>query len=157
MYGQRFGYIMQAVAAHILLRLGCNIRSVKASGHPDIIAVRIEDGQELRFEVEAEAFDPKARQLTEPDIASLVSDNRAQGYYALAISFPSPYWIIVPIEKLAGRKKPCPNVLLEALRDREFSDNWTREHLALLQSSCRQVSTKSFEELSRMAESGCGL
>ena len=52
-----FGYKIQALAAHVLLRLGYRIDSINQSGHPDIVAVR--NGGEFRFEVEAEVTGPR--------------------------------------------------------------------------------------------------
>ena len=47
-----FGYKIQALAAHVLLGLNHRVVEVNHKGHPDIVGVK--DGQEFRFEVEAE-------------------------------------------------------------------------------------------------------
>ena len=150
-----FGYKIQAVAAHVLLRLGYRIEAVNRSGHPDIVA--ISGGREFRFEVEAEAFGPRHRQLTDADFASLIETPNIVGYYALTISFPKPYWILVPASKLAHRTLPSSNILLEALSDKEYSAEWTREYVGLLQDACRQVRLASFSDLCEMALEGHGL
>ena len=36
----KFGYKVQALAAHVLLRLNFQIEEINQSGHPDIIATR---------------------------------------------------------------------------------------------------------------------
>ena len=102
----KFGYKIQALAAHVLLRLGYQIDAIKRSGHPDIVAVR--NGREFRFEVEAEAFGPRPRKLTAADLASLTEAPNIVGYYALAISFPKPYWVLVPASILARQNSACP-------------------------------------------------
>ena len=150
-----FGYKIQVLAAHVLLRLGYRIDAVNRSGHPDIVAIR--DKREFRFEVEAEATGPRLRKLTGADLASLTEVPNVIGYYALAISFPTPYWVLVPVSKLTGRDHPSPNILLEALSDKEYSAEWTREYIELLQDACRQIRLASFGDLSRMALSGRGL
>ena len=147
-----FGYKIQAVAAHVLLRLGYRIEAVNRAGHPDIVAIR--GGREFRFEVEAEAFDPRPRQLTAADLASLTEAPNVVGYYALAISCPKPYWVLVPASILACRTRPSANMLLEALSDKEYSAEWTREYVGLLQDACRQISLASFSDLCRMALRG---
>ena len=150
-----FGYKIQALAAHILLRLGYRIEAVNRAGHPDIVAIG--GGREFRFEVEAEAFGPRPRQLTAADFASLTEAPNISGYYALAISCPKPYWVLVPASILACRTRPAPNILLEALSDKEYSAEWTREYVGLLQEACRQVRLASFSDLCEMALEGHGL
>ena len=150
-----FGYKIQALASHVLLRLGYRIEAVNRAGHPDIVAIR--GGREFRFEVEAEAFGPRPRQLTDADFASLIETPNIVGYYALAISCPKPCWILVPASKLVCRTRPSANMLLEALSDKEYSAEWTREYVGLLQNACRQIRLASFSNLCEMALEGHGL
>ena len=147
-----FGYKIQALAAHVLLRLNHRVDEVNPSGHPDIVATK--DGREFRFEVEAEVTGPRPRKLTDADFASLTETPNVVGYYALAISFPKPYWVLVPASKLIRRNFPSSNMLLEALRDKEFSEEWTYEYVRLLHSACRQIRLASFSDLSQMAMAG---
>ena len=149
-----FGYRVQALAAHILLRLEYRVEEINRSGHPDIVATR--GVVELRFEIEAEVVDSRPRQLTEDDFASLVEVSGASGYFALAVNFPTPRWILVPAERLVGRK-PSSNVLLESLSDREFSDAWTNEYINLLNEECRRIRRTSFRTLCERALAGRGL
>ena len=147
-----FGYKIQALSGHVLLRLGYQVSAVNQSGHPDIIAGS--GGTEYRFEVESEVTRPRLRKLTVADFNSLVNVPNVIGYYALAITFPSSRWILVQASKLVNRRSPSSNVLLEALSDKEFSEQWTAAYLQLLHDSCKQISLGSFNRLSRMAESG---
>jgi Holliday junction resolvase len=147
-----FGYKIQALSGHVLLRLGYQVSAVNQSGHPDIIAGS--GGTEYRFEVEAEVTRPRLRKLTVADFNSLVNVPNVIGYYALAITFPSPRWILVQASKLVNRKSPSPNILLETLSDKGFSAQWTTAYLELLHDSCKQISLGSFNGLRRMAESG---
>ena len=150
-----FGFKVQAVAAHVLLRLGYRIEAVNQTGHPDIVAVK--DDMEFRFEVEAQVGAPHPRQLTKADFDSLLEVPDGFGYYALAIHFPTPYWVLVSASKLANRKRPCPNILLEALSDKEYSAEWTSEYLRLLGSACRQIRLASFNRLCELALAGRSL
>lgn len=150
-----FGFKVQALAAHVLLRLGYQIDAVNQSGHPDIVATWA--GREFRFEVEAEVGRPRPRKLTDADFASLIGDSGAIGYYALAIAFPAPKWVLVQASKLAGRNYPSSNMLLEALSDKDYSLEWSREYNLLLCQSCRQIKSASFSVLSEMARTGRGL
>ena len=148
-----FGYKMQAMAAHVLLRLNCQVEEINHSGHPDIVATR--GMEELRFEIEAEVVGSRPRQLEDGDFASLINVSGAIGYFALAISFPTPRWILVPAERLVGRKPSSP-VLLEALSDRDFSEAWTYEYINLLSAECRRVGRSSFGSLCERALAGRG-
>lgn len=149
-----FGYKVQAMAAHILMRLNCRIKEINQFGHPDIVAFR--GAEELRFEIEAEVSGPRPRQLTNEDFDSLLDSSGAVGYFALAIGFPTPRWIVVPAERLVDRK-PSSNILLEALSDRDFSDAWTSEYLKMLNDACRRIRRASFASLCVRALSGRGL
>ena len=147
-----FGYKIQALGGHVLLRLGYQVSGVNQSGHPDIIASI--GGTEYRFEVEAEVTRPRLRKLTGADFDSLINVPNVIGYYALAITFPSPRWILVQASKLVNRRSPSSNILLEALSDKELSAQWTTAYLQLLHDSCKQIGLRSFNRLSRMAEAG---
>lgn len=150
---QEFGNRIQAVAAHILLRLGYHIAAVKWRGHPDITAWR--DGLEYRFEVEAQVTGPRPRQLEKEDFDGLLSVPHAQGYYALAISpHTRPPWLLVPASSLVNRQLPSRNALLEALSDRDYSAAWTDEYHRLLQASGRLIRQTPSSELGQMAVDG---
>ena len=150
-----FGYKIQALAGHILLRLGYRIQAINQSGHPDIVAMR--GGAEYRFEIEAEFGPPRPRKLTDADLESLACVQSGAGFFALAISQPRPYWVLVPVERLLGRELPCPNILLEALSDKAVSAEWTHQHICLLQDACRQIRLTSFRSLSQLAREGHNL
>ena len=53
-----FGYRIQGLAAHVLLRLGAKVLQINSQGHPDIIA-EAERGL-IRIEVEADAGDAES-------------------------------------------------------------------------------------------------
>ena len=149
-----FGYKVQALAAHILLRLDYRVEEINRSGHPDIIATR--DMDELHFEVEADVAGPRPRKLTNEDFASLTELASGVGYFALAISFPTPRWVLVPAERLKNRR-PTSNVLLEALSDADFCKAWTYAYMNLLEQECRLIQRASFRELCERALAGRGL
>ena len=140
-----FGYKVQAIAAHVLLRLGYRVNAINQRGHPDVVAFK--GGHEFRFEIEAEAGRPRPRRLTEADFATLMSVPDGFGYYALAVCIPAPKWILVRASKLVYRRYAVPNVLLEALSDMEYSEEWTSEYVSLLNESCDQIRKESFERL----------
>ena len=149
-----FGYKIQAIAAHVLLGLKHRVVAVKPRGHPDIVSVR--GGREFRFEIEAEVIGRKRRMLTPADFDALAGAD-ANGYFALAVSFPRPHWIVVPVRGLVRRKSPAANSLLAVLSDRELSSMWTEEYVSLISRSCRDIQDRSFDQLVRRAVEGRGL
>lgn len=154
MSAAEYGYKIQALAAHVLLRLGYSVEAINRSGHPDIVVAR--DGRRLYFEVEAEVSGPRRRQLTTEDFLALSDLSDGIGYFALAISFPVPRWIVVTAERLEDRN-PSSNVMLEALSDVDFSSAWTHAFLGLLNEKSRRIRRASFRELCEQALSGNGL
>lgn len=146
-----FGYKVQALAAHVLLALNHEVVEVNQRGHPDVVSVK--DGEVFGFEIEAEVVGGAKRRPTSSDFDALMATD-LRGYFALAVSFPRPYWVVVPAWRLMRRRLPAGNVLLEALSDKGFSSNWTREYLSMISRSCEQVSDRSFEQLVRRAITG---
>ena len=149
-----FGYRIQALAAHVLLGLGHSIVEIKQKGHPDLVSVK--DGQEFRFEVEAEVVGRKRRMLTPSDFEGLI-DRGVEGYFALAVSFPRPFWVVVPALQLARRESRAGTALLKALSNKEFSSEWTNEYVSLISRSFRDVVDLSFDQLVQRALEGRGL
>ena len=150
-----FGYKIQALAAHVLVGLKHRILQVNHTGHPDIVSVK--DGQEFRFEVEAEVVGAGKRMLGTADFEGLLGSAGVEAYFALAVSFPRPYWLVVPARRLVGRSAPAGNALLRALSDEMLSSEWTREYLSLIRRSCREMLDRSFNQLVRRATNGAGL
>ena len=149
-----FGYRVQALAGHILLGLGHRIVEINQKGHPDLVSVK--GGQEFRFEVEAEVLSRKPRMLTPSDFDGLI-ERRVEGYFAVAVSFPQPCWVLVPVQRLAARESPSGMALLRALRDKAFTSEWTSEYVSLIRRSYRDVIDRSYDQLVQRALDGWGL
>lgn len=151
-----FGFKVQAIAAHVLIRLGFRIVAINSSGHPDITAEG-SDGL-VHLEVEAEAGPSRLRMLTAEDFKSLTDNiETAKGYYALAVGVPSPRWILVDATKLQWRRNPTPRAVFEALSDRRLSHAWTDAYVKLLVSSCELIELGSYSSLRLRALAGHGL
>lgn len=149
-----FGYRVQALAGHVLLGLGHRVVEINQKGHPDIVSVH--GGQEFRFEVEAEVLARKPRMLTPSDFDGLI-ERRVEGYFGLAVSFPQPCWVLVPVQRLARRELPAGMALLRALSDKAFSSEWTNEYVSLIRRSYRDVIDRSYDQLVQRALDGRGL
>ena len=146
------GYKIQALAAHVLLRLDYRIVEINRSGHPDIVAIR--DGREFRFEIEAEVKGPRSRKLTDADFDSLTNMPGVTGYYALAINIPDPRWVVVSAQKLSRRVRGSPRSLLEALSDKSLSVAWTDEYTRLICDEWRRIKFASYAALCERALRG---
>lgn len=149
-----FGLKIQALAAHVLLRLGWEIDEIKQTGHPDIVA---RQGSIIwHIEIEAEVTGTRPRQLTHADFDSLIDIPGTEGLYGLAIAYPTPRWILVPAKLLINRR-PSHTVLLDALSDKEHSRFWSKEYVRMLDAECDRITRYSFSTLRNRALSGRGL
>ena len=148
------GYLCQALAAHILLRLGFVIREIATTGHPDIVAYHGET--EFRFEIETQVGKPRLRQLTTQDFKGLIS-SRSVGYFGLLQPGTPPKWTLVDVARLVRRSGTIPQSVLHSLKDKDQSDSWTSEMTGLLAGSCRLLEVVTYEELRCQALDGRGL
>ena len=149
-----FGFKVQALAAHVLLRLGWSIDELNQFGHPDIVARQ--GSLVYHIEIEAEVKGTRPRQLTKADFASLIDIPDTEGWYGLAIAYPTPRWILVPAKSMVDRR-PSYTVLLEALSDKQLSSTWSNEYIKLLDAECDRITRYSFNALRDRALAGRGL
>jgi hypothetical protein len=153
-----FGFRIQGLAAHILLRLGARVLQINTQGHPDIVA-EIERGL-MRIEVEADIHGScAARLLTEEDLDAIAPRRITdRGYFALALCGPYPRWLLIEYSRLRRRRQtPASPAILQALSDVEASERWTAEFIALLLTHCRHLPAYSFDFLARQALEGKSL
>ena len=152
-----FGYRIQGLAAHVLLRIGARVLEVNSQGHPDIIAET--DKGLIRIEVEADIHGSRARALTEEVLDGMEPRSAAdKGYFALALCGPYPRWLLVDYSPLRRRHgTPASPAILQALSDAEDSERWTAEFITLLVTHCRHLPAFSFDFLARRALEGRAL
>lgn len=149
-----FGLKIQALAGHVLLRLGWEVEEINQFGHPDVVARQ--GSLTCHIEIEAEVRGTRPRQLTQADFESLIDVPGTIGLYGLAISYPIPRWILVPAELLMDRR-PSYTVLLDALSDKENSLAWSDEYVKMLDAECNRITRYSFNALCDRALAGRGL
>ena len=94
--------------------------------------------------------------LTPSDFDGLTGSH-VEGYFAMAVSFPQPRWVLVPVQRLASRESPSGMALLRALRDKAFSSEWTNQYVSLICRSSRDVIDRSYDQLVQRAMDGRGL
>src|SRR5208283_2326164 len=92
-----------------------------------------------------------------PTSASLIEPRGIVGYYALAVSIPTPHWLLVPTARLVPRIRGSPKVLIEAPSDKTVSEVWTYEYGRSLCEDYRQIKLASFKALSERVLAGRGM
>lgn len=151
-----FGYRVQGLAAHVLLRLGVEVLDVKASGHPDITAQ--DTLGILRIEVEADTGSLRERQLTRADFGGLAPQRPGdRGYFALLLTGPRIRWIVTAHQVLAGRHKPLEIATLTSLADRQLSSDWTEAMVLIGEKHFDSMWFYSFNSLRKRAIEGYAL
>ena len=75
----------------------------------------------------------------------------------MAVSFPQPCWVLVPVQRLVPRQSPSGMALLRALSDKAFTSEWTNEYVSLIHRSYRDVINRSYDQLVQRALDGRGL
>jgi len=154
--GVEYGYRVQGLAAHVLLRLGEQPTIINASGHPDIVATSASG--EVRLEIEADLGSHGARNPTVDDLSALRPRTAADsGFFAYLVAGPKLRWLLVPYEALVERRRPIPIAIAAALADREKSAVWTDTMNSLVCQHQERLWYLSFSALTRRALSGKGL
>lgn len=128
------GYRVQALYAHVLLRLGATILEVNAQGHPDIKASW--SGKTLLVQVKSllhrrpdQKFD-----ISQDDLRGITPRLKEYtGYLALLDCAPPLEWIVVEYDRIRRHlERPVHTVTLKADSDTELSRGCTIEFVRLL-------------------------
>lgn len=148
-----FGFIIQGLAAHILLRLGAGVLEINSSGHPDIVAEY--STHIVRYEIEADMGGYRDRLLTQADINSLSPKKPTdKGYFALALCGPYPSWVLLDYSVIRRRTIRTSPIVLRTLSDKQASDLWTKEFISLILRNQKNLKLFSFDYLCRLAIEG---
>ena len=151
-----YGYRVQGLAAHVLIRLGAVVTAINASGHPDIIATIIQ--RTVRIEIEADIGSHAHRRPTLEDLEAIRPKvNNDIGYCAYFISWPRMRWLLVPYESLASRRDPIPLATAAALAEPTLSMAWSEAMVSIVAERCEKLWSYSFGSLCRRALAGQGL
>jgi hypothetical protein len=95
-----FGYRMQAILAHVLLRLGARILEINPQGHPDIAAEFL--GRHIRIQVKAVLHSDAGSELTigPEDYAGIALTGYADGYLAVLDCALPVSWLLIPADRV---------------------------------------------------------
>ena len=150
-----FGYRMQAVFAHVLLRLGGEILEVNAQGHPDVKARMA--GQLTHFQVKTASHSHPGFQfcLSAKDLAGISPDDRGRGFLAVLDCAAPVAWLLVP-EGRARLMVERPNLIatLRAERLNPFSVECSEAFLDLVTAEQERLPRLSFGLLAQRALRG---
>lgn len=145
-----FGYRVQALFAHVLLRLGAGVREINQQGHPDIRAEL--NGQLHLIQVKSISHSnvPCSIVVEQADLAGIKPTSvREAGCYAILDCANPPSWVIVDyldMERHSTRPvnmetvRACANQKLSRECSDEFTDivlaNKTHLHLLKYRTLC---------------------
>lgn len=154
-----FGYRMQALFAHVLLKLGNTIIEINQRGHPDIKSVK--GGQTGLFQVKSITHDFPGWSLTvsPEDIAGIrPSRSYEVGYFATLDCAAPVSWVVNEYSVI--RRHETRSVTIETLRisaDSELSSESTATFADLVMRHKNDVHLLTFHILCQRALRGEGL
>ena len=121
----RFGLVIQALFAHVLLRMGAVIIDVRNPGHPDIIAKL--NGVFQNIEVEAPGRKTAFRRLQSGDLEVLrTGDSGQTGFFCVLDCGPPVEWLCVDVANLGSRVNEDLRIsLLRAYAEKDYSAECT--------------------------------
>ena len=116
----KFGLVVQALFAHVLLRLGGKVLAINSPGHPDISAVL--GGELFSIEVETATRKTIPRHLEPGDLKVLqVSREGERGYFCVLDTGPPLAWLCVDVASLRQRASGKLRIsLLRSYSNRDF-------------------------------------
>lgn len=147
----RFGYRLQGLFVHTLLRLGAGHIKNNPRGHPDVVCRY--GGVDVMFEVELlsppQFIDPENVLAIKPDHPGI------KGFLALFQLVYPPRWIIVEhgeLKRLAGTHAKTSRLL--ARRDRILSEDVSVEFISLVVHNEHRLANLNFRLLNNWAMRG---
>jgi hypothetical protein len=148
----KFGYRLQAVFAHVLLRLDGEILEINARGHPDVRA-RLGD-RELVVQVKTAAhrWAESMFEMSPADFRGISERGRREGFVAFLDCAEPVEWILVPANhaaRLVGQQAHVSTLRAEC--DEGLSEDCTLEFRALLSESAGRILKMPYPILCRRA------
>lgn len=149
----RFGLLVQALFAHVLVDLGTRVIDIRNTGHPDIIAQL--DGNFYNIEVEVVGA-TKVTQLDSGDLAILLNREQGEyGFFCVLYCGPPITWMCVDAVALGNRIKGKLRLsLLRAYSDKSYSRDCTDVFSELIVQNARRLPFFKYSDLCQMALNG---
>lgn len=150
-----FGYRMQAMFAHLMLRRGAKILEVNTQGHPDIRASIGDVDYLIQVKTSIHSSSATLFELTLDDLNGIRPTGRNQGLLAFLDSAQPVSWIIVRFERvkaLLGRSVHVSS--LRADSDQILSECYSDEFFEVLDGVGDRLINLTYPLLRRRAMEG---
>jgi hypothetical protein len=149
-----FGLVVQALFAHVLVRLGANVLDIKNPGHPDISVIL--GGQLHNIEVEAATRKSITRRLQSGDLEVLQCRGEGEyGFFCVLDCGPPAVWLCVDVAALGNRANEDLHLsLLRAYSDHDYSNDCTALFSELVVREAQHLPHLSFAQLRKEALDG---
>lgn len=147
-----FGYRVQALFAHTIMRLGWTILVINAKGHPDILAQSPDD--EVLIQVKSHSHRGAAAtiELSSDDVAGIKAIGRRTGWFALLDCAAPVQWIVVKGDRAASLLgKPMHFATLQANCDRAISNSCNKHFYQIVSENQGRLHALTFQVLCRRA------
>ena len=149
-----FGYRLQGLFAHTLIKYGMKILEIKAQGHPDIIGET--ENKQFKFEVETVIGKGRKRLIEKEDIEAIESQKKnEEGYIAILDYRFRPEWLLMEYRSLKWRiSETLSIVTLKSLSDKNFSQKCTDYFFELILANDSRLLNLTFSILKEKALRG---
>lgn len=149
---------MQAMFAHVLMRLGAKILEINAQGHPDIWAT-LRD-RELLVQVKTVLHSSQWTrfELGPEDLAGITALGRRDGLLAVLDCAEPVQWVVVAADRakgLVGQIVPLPTI--QAISRPEMSSDCTEEFSEMVRTHRERLHNLTYSVLRSRALSGVGM
>lgn len=128
-----FGYRMQAIFAHVILRLGGKILEVNAQGHPDVRAVLGDRELVVQVKTSSHSWAGSMFEMNSSDFSGIGCAGRREGLLAFLDCAEPVRWIMVRSDRARAFVGRLVHVsTLQAESDEALSEDCTEEFLEII-------------------------
>jgi hypothetical protein len=150
-----FGYRMQALFAHVILRLNGRVIEINAQGHPDIRAWL--GRRELLIQVKTfwHRYPTSVFELSTEDVGGIQATGEREGILAVLDCAVPVRWNVVPADRAASLTGfAIPAATLRADSNRSLSEDCTAEFLGIVLNTGDKLRNLTYRLLRRRALRG---
>lgn len=153
-----FGYRMQAIFAHVLMRQGWRILEIKAKGHPDIRAAMGDHGLFVQVKSVSHRSANSTIELSSDDAAGIRAMGQHAGWFAVLDCAVPIQWIVIERGR-AVRLLGTPHhlAILQANRDVVLSKHCNEAFLEIISEHQERLPNLRYTVLCNRALAGNGL
>jgi hypothetical protein len=153
-----FGYRMQALFAHTIIRKGWHITAINAKGHPDIRAQTSDDELLIQVKSNAHLSANSNLELSLDDVGGIKAVGRRTGWFAVLDCAAPVQWIMISgVRAVSLLGRPMHLATLKANCDLEMSTSCSRHFYGVISDNHVRLATLTFQVLCRRALAGDGV